>query len=255
MDRLVRLDVRFLRTLKGTPMHTFSRTHARTLTTGVMTLALGFLAVAMAASASAHVTVNSTDARQGGFGKVTVRVPNESETAGTTKVSLSMPTDVVLRSVRAKPHYGWTFTAPLVKLATPVKQGDTTVTEAVATITWTADKGVSIKPGSFDEFEFTAGQLPTDKESLSFPAVQTYSDAKVVRWNEPKVAGAAEPQHPAPELVLLPAAGSEKAAVAAVTPATAGDNDSVARALAAGAAVVALGGVGLGLQRGRSAKE
>jgi len=234
-------------------MHTFPRAHTRTLTTGTMTLALGALAVAMAASASAHVTVNSTDARQGGSGKVTVRVPNESETAGTTKVSLTMPTDLVLRSVKAKPHFGWTFTAPLVKLATPVKQGDKTVTEAVATITWTADKGVSIVPGSFDEFEFTAGQLPTDKKSVSFPATQTYSDATVVNWNEPKVAGAAEPAHPAPALVLLPAAGSEKTAAVAVTPAMAGHNDSVARGLGAGAAVVALGGVGLGLQRRRSA--
>src|SRR6185503_37547 len=128
--------------------------------------------------------------------------------AGTIKVSMSMPAGIVMRSVKAKPHYGWTFTAPLVKLATPFKQGDKTVTEAVSTITWTADKGVSIKPGSFDEFEFTVGQMPTDKASVSFPAIQTYSDGKVVSWIEPKVAGAAEPAHPAPVLDLLPPKGA-----------------------------------------------
>jgi periplasmic copper chaperone A len=234
-------------------MHTFPRAHTRALTTGTMTLALGALAVAMAASASAHVTVNSTDARQGGSGKVTVRVPNESETAGTTKVAISMPTDMLLSSVRAKPHAGWTFTAPKVALATPVKQGDKTITEAVATITWTADPGVSIVPGSFDEFEFTAGKLPTDKTSVLFPAIQTYSDGKVVRWIEPKVAGAAEPAHPAPMLVLLPAAGAEKVLAVAKPAANAGGKDSLARGLGTGAAVVALGGVGLGLQRRRSA--
>jgi uncharacterized protein YcnI len=217
-----------------------------------MTLALGSLALAMAASASAHVSVNSTDARQDGYGKVTVRVPNESETAGTIKVSLSMPAGVVLRSVRAKPHYGWTFSAPKVKLAAPVTQGDKIVTEAVSTITWTANKGVSIKEGSFDEFEFTVGQLPVDRTSLSFPAIQTYSDGKVVKWNEPTVPGGAEPKHPAPLLDLLPP--KSKSPAAAVAPsAKTGNNDSVARGIGAGAAIVAVGGVGLGLQRRRSA--
>jgi periplasmic copper chaperone A len=251
MDRLVHLAGAFLRTLKGTLMHTFSRAHARALTTGTMSLAMGALAVAMAASASAHVNVSSTDVRQGGSGKVIVRVPNERP-AGTIKVAVDMPTDVLLTSVRAKPHFGWTFTAPLVKLPTPVKQGDKTITEAVRTITWTAAKGVQIEPESFDEFEFTAGKMPTDKKTVSFPSVQTYSNGEVVKWNEPKVAGAAEPKHPAPVLVLLPAAGSEKTAAVAVAPAMA-HNDSVARGLGAGAAVVALGGVGLGLQRRRSA--
>jgi uncharacterized protein YcnI len=236
-------------------MHTFSRAHARTLSTATMTLALGSLAVALAASASAHVTVNSTDARQDGYGKVTVRVPNESETAGTTKVSMSMPTGVVIRSVRVKPHYGWTFSAPTVKLATPVKQGDKTVTEAVSTITWTADKGVSIMPGSFDEFEFSAGQLPTDKMSLSFPAIQTYSDGKVVRWIEPKIAGAADPAHPAPVLVLLPATDAQKSPAVAATPAKADGKDSLARGMGTAAGIVALGGIGLGLRRKSSAQK
>ena len=230
-------------------MHTFSRAHARAVSTGAMTLALGSLAVALAAGASAHVNVSSTDARQDGSGKILVRVPNESDTAGTTKVAISMPTDVVLASVRAKPHFGWTFTAPKVALAKPVKQGDKTITEAVATITWTADPGVSIKPGSFDEFEFTAGKMPTDKTSLSFPAIQTYSDGKVVRWIEPKVAGAAEPEKPAPVLELLPPKGSEKAAAVAATPDDARGNDSLARGMGAGAGIVALGGVALGLRR------
>lgn len=233
-------------------MTSFSRAHKRTLTTAAMTLALGSLGIALAASASAHVNVFSTDARQDGFGKVTVRVPGESETAGTIKVAVTMPTDVVLRSVRVKAHAGWTFTAPKVKLATPVKQGDKTVTEAVSTITWTANPGVSIKNDSFEEFEFSAGQLPADKKSVSFVAVETYSDGKVVKWNQPSTPGGEEPEKPAPVLDLLPAEDAKAAPVPAVTSAKAG-NDSVARGLGAGAAIVAIGGVGLGLQRKRSA--
>jgi uncharacterized protein YcnI len=231
---------------------TFSRAHARTLTTCGTTLALGALAVALAGSASAHVTVNSTDARQDGYGKVTVRVPNESETAGTTQVSVSMPAGVTISSVRVKPHVGWTATAPKVTLAKPVVQGDKTVTEAVSVITWKADKGVSIKPGTFDEFEFSAGRLPASVTTLSFPAIQTYSDGKVVKWDQPAVKGAAEPEHPSPVLNLLPSEDAEKAAAAALTAPKASSNDSLARGAAAGAGIVALGGIGLGLRRKRS---
>jgi uncharacterized protein YcnI len=232
-------------------MHSFPHAHERTLTTAAMTLAMGTLAVALAASASAHVRVNSTDARQDGYGKVTVRVPNESETAGTTKVSVSMPADSPLASVRVKPHAGWTITAPKVALPKPVKQGDTTLTEAVSTITWTANKGMSIKPGEFEEFDFSAGKLPKDKTSMVFPAIQTYSDGKVVRWIEQAAPGAAEPAHPSPVLDLLPAEGKVSAAVVA-PPAKTGGTDSMARSLSAGAAILAVGGVGLGLRRRRA---
>jgi uncharacterized protein YcnI len=233
-------------------MHAFSAAHIRTVSTGVVTLALGSLAVAFSASAFAHVTVNSTDARLGGYGKVTVRVPNESETAGTTKVSVSMPAGTPIASVRVKPHAGWSYLAPKVALVKPVKQGDKTITESVSTITWTADKGVSIKPGSFDEFEFSAGRLPAGQAVMSFPATQTYSDGKVVKWNQPKVKGAAEPEHPAPVLNLLPAQASEMAPVATKPSAKSGGNDSVARGLSAGAIAVGLGGIGVGLRRKRS---
>jgi periplasmic copper chaperone A len=233
-------------------MRTFSRTSTRVFTTGAMTLAMGSLAVALAASASAHVSVNSTDARQDGFGKVTVRVPGESPTAGTVKVAVSMPADLVLRSVRVMPHTGWTATAPKVALAKPVKQGDKMVTETVQTITWTANKGVSIKNNEFDEFEFSVGQLPADKKSVSFIAIETYSDGKIVKWDQPTTPGAEEPEKPAPELKLLPAAVDEKTTTVA-PPAAKTGNDSVARGIGAGAAVVALGGVGLGLKRKRSA--
>jgi uncharacterized protein YcnI len=216
-------------------------------------MALGSLAIALAASASAHVTVNSTDAKQGGYGKVIVRVPNESESAGTTKVSVSMPSDSPIASVRTKPHVGWTVSAPKVALATPVKQGDRTITEAVSTITWTANPGVSIKAGEFEEFEFSAGRLPDDKTSLSFPAVQTYSDGKVVRWNEAQAKGAEEPEHPAPVLNLLPSKVSDAPPAAAVPSVDTGSKDSVARSLGAAAALAAAGGLGLGLRRKRSA--
>ena len=88
--------------LKGTPMFTFSRVSTRVLSTSAMSLALGSLAVTLAASASAHVTVNSTDAKQGGYGKVTVRVPNEPSRLARREVPVSMPSASPIASVRVR---------------------------------------------------------------------------------------------------------------------------------------------------------
>ena len=53
------------------------------------------------------------------------------------------------------------------------------VTEAVSTITWS---GGELKPGEFTEFDISVGPLPDDADSLTFKALQTYSDGDVVRW-------------------------------------------------------------------------
>lgn len=235
-------------------MHTFRRICARSLSTGAMTTILGALAVTLASSASAHVTVSSTDATRGGFGKITVRVPNESASAGTTRVSVSLPADWPLAHVSVKPHAGWSISAPKVSLARPVEQGDVTITEAVSTVIWTADPGVSIKPGEFDEFEFSAGRLPSDRASMSFPAVQTYSDGKVVRWDEAPGQGPTEPEHPAPMLNLLPPKASGHSPAASVMSQKTAGSDPLARGMGASALVVTAGGVGLGFRRKRVAR-
>ena len=78
------------------------------------------------------------------------------------------------------------------------------VTEAVSKITWTATGG-GLEPGQFDLFTISAGPLPTKPSKLEFKAVQTYSDGTVVRWIQPTVKGAPEPDHPAPTLTLTKA--------------------------------------------------
>jgi periplasmic copper chaperone A len=132
-------------------------------------------------AALAHVTVRADDTRPGGFAKYTVRVPNESDSASTTKVEVKMPAGFEEVSVQPKP--GWT-----VKL-----EG------GVLTIS-----GGKIGPGQFDEFSFSA-QNPKAAGGLTFPAVQTYDDGKVVNWtgqpgtDEPapvvKIGGAPEAEH------------------------------------------------------------
>jgi len=58
----------------------------------VLGVAVG-TALLAATPALAHVTANSTDAQQGGYAVVQMRVPNESDTAGTIKLETTIPTD------------------------------------------------------------------------------------------------------------------------------------------------------------------
>ena len=172
---------------------------------------LGLLAAATAAStlalgagvASAHVTVGSADASPGGYGKITFRVPNESDAASTVALRVQLPTDTPLTSLRAQPVPGWTTTLTPVTLDPPVQVHGETVDTAVSVVEFRAAAGGGIAPGEFQEFALSGGPFP-DVDSLTFNAVQTYSDGSEAAWIEPTVAGQAEPQHPAPVLSLVP---------------------------------------------------
>jgi hypothetical protein len=47
------------------------------------------------------------------------------------------------------------------------------------------------------------GRLPDDIDQIVMPAVQTYDDGTVVRWDQVQAPGADEPEHPAPTLTLV----------------------------------------------------
>jgi periplasmic copper chaperone A len=171
----------------------------------IYSAAAGALALILvtAGPASAHVTVQPGEATKGGFAKIAFRVPNESDTAGTVKLEVTFPADTPIASVRTRPTPGWTAERRLEKLATPIESHGREITEAVRTVTWTAQPGVRIGPGEFTEFEVSLGRLP-DADRLILPAVQTYDDGEVVRWDTPPPAeGAEEPEHPAPVLELV----------------------------------------------------
>ncbi|BCJ46615.1 membrane protein [Actinoplanes ianthinogenes] len=193
----------------------------------VVAAAAGLLTLALAGPASAHVTVNPNTATAGGYAKVSFRVPNESDTASTVKLEVTLPADQPVASVSVKPVPGWTAVAVKSKLATPIKAHDTEITEAVSKITWTAAKGSEIKPGQFQEFDVSMGALPQSGQ-LVFKALQTYSDGNVVRWIDEPTTDGTEPEMPAPVLTIVPAATSSAAPSAgAVAPAAeAADEDS-----------------------------
>src|SRR4051794_39359783 len=178
----------------------------RLLAGTLVTLAAFAALLALAGPASAHVTVTAPGAVRGGSDQeITFRVPVEAD-AATVGLTVQLPLRTPIASVLVAPMLGWTHTEKTTKLAKAVETDDGEITSAVSQITWTATKGSALRPGEFGAFTIIAGQLP-DVPSLTFKALQTYSDGKVVKWIQVAAPGAKdEPQFPAPTLDLASAA-------------------------------------------------
>ena len=194
-----------------------------------------------AGAAAAHVSVSSPAAVQGGYATVTFKVPTESATASTTGLKVQLPADQPLASVSVLPMNGWTYTVTKAKLATPISSDDGDITEAVSVIEWKADSAqTAIKPGEFNQFTISAGPLPK-AASMTFKAIQTYSDGTAVSWIEQAAEGSStEPEHPAPVLQLSAPGSTAPSSAAPGSAAPAGTTPSAsatASATATGPAV------------------
>jgi uncharacterized protein YcnI len=185
------------------------------------------------APASAHVHVDADNPVKGSTAVLDIRVPNESETGSpTTSLTVDLP-DVA--SARTDVMAGWTSAL----------QRDP-ASGAIQSVSWTANPGAGIPADQFEIFQLQV-KLP-DSETVSLPAVQTYADGTVVRWDQPTTPGAAEPEYPAPTLALTDTeeVATQSASVPQVGP------DNIARALAGGALLLAAIGVGIALVRRRA---
>jgi uncharacterized protein YcnI len=210
--------------------------------TTVVVAALAGLLIAGAGIASAHVTVRSPDASPGGFGTVVFTVPNESDTATTTRVRIQIPDSTPWSSVSVEPVAGWTVTTTQTTLKKPLTTDDgATVTSATSIIDFQAAKGGGIPPGQFQEFRLSGGPFP-DSGKMTFNAVQTYSDGSEVAWIEPTIPGQPEPEHPAPTLTVTSGSGQPAATDTASAPAATSSSPGTPWPawLALGIAVVAL---------------
>jgi uncharacterized protein YcnI len=180
---------------------------------------------ALAAStgiAAAHVSVSSTDAAPGGFGKFTFRVPNESDTATTVAVRIQIPKEAAMASLRTQPMPGWTVTTTTADLPDPVTNDDgQEITTYVSVVEFRAAAGGGIGPGQFQEFALSGGPFP-DVEKVTFPVVQGYSDGSEAAWIEPSVDGQPEPELPAPVLTLPADSAADATAPATATDAATG---------------------------------
>jgi uncharacterized protein YcnI len=168
---------------------------------GVLVAAVVTLLAIGTGLASAHVTVSSPDAAPGGYGLLTFRVPNESDTASTVAVRVQIPKDAPLASLSTQPVPGWTVTRTQSKLDKPVTVAGQEITTYDSVIEFRAAAGGGIHPGEFQEFRLSGGPFP-DTKAMTFNVVQSYSDGSESAWIEPTVAGQPEPEHPAPVLTL-----------------------------------------------------
>ncbi|MGV8897005.1 MAG: YcnI family protein [Rhodoglobus sp.] len=167
-----------------------------TMSTIAITAGLA-LAVAAPLAASAHVSVDPAQAAAGSYSVITFTVPNESETAGTTRVEVSLPTDTPFSSVRYVPVAGWTAELVRSTLPEPVTVGESEITEAVTSVIWTADPGAEIVAGELQLFPLSVGPVP-DTSSIVLPTEQTYDDGSVVSWSET----GEDAERPAPVLYI-----------------------------------------------------
>jgi uncharacterized protein YcnI len=232
----------------------------RTTTVAVLATTV---AVALPAAADAHVTVQPPEAAAGTYAVVNVRVPNEKDDRGTTKVQVQVPPGVSYAAYQPVPD--WTATITTRKPAKPFSVEGEPVKEEVDTITFTGKgrEGV-IAPGQFLQFPISI-RVPDGAEGTKVPfkALQTYEGGEVVRW-----IGAEDSETPAPTLTLEAAdeddhAGSHDAAATTATtdadgpdeadPDEAGGNDTAAIVLGAGGLLAGLAGLGIAVASRRKA--
>ncbi len=128
---------------------------------------LPVLALFIAGSASAHVTVKPSEAGVGSFQTFSISVPSEKDMP-TTGIRLVVPEGLEHVSPTVKP--GWN-----IRL---VQEGEGDHGNVVKEVIWT---GGSIPANFRDDFTFSA-KVPGQESTLLWKAYQTYRDGTVVAW-------------------------------------------------------------------------
>jgi uncharacterized protein len=182
-----------------------------------------FALVSLPAVASAHVTLQPDEAPAGEFKRLDVRVPAERDDASTKKVEVKFPPGFIFVSYEPVP--GWSTKVKMAKLDKPVEVFGEKHSEQVDTVAYTTN-GKGIEPGQFQDFGLSVGLPDKPGTTLTFKALQTYSNGEVVRW-----IGAPDADEPAPQVTLTKAAAEGDSAAhgadpAAATPASAESDDS-----------------------------
>jgi uncharacterized protein YcnI len=207
------------------------------------------LALLAPAAAEAHVTVHPNVVPAGAYVTLNVRVPGEEDGAYADKVAMRMPPG--LTSVDTENVPGWSVEEKTKKLAKPLETSDGPVGEEVSEVIWTGDGSQAgrLPAGTFVQFPLTVA-IPESAagRSLTFKALQYYSNGKVARW-----IGAPSADYPAPTIavtakegVIEDVTGTPPSAVSGATPQGSGESsgsDGSSDALAIIALV--LGALGL----------
>ena len=141
------------------------------------------------APAAAHVTVTAPGATPGGSDQqITFRVPVEKDVADRPGSPSQLPTDTPIASVDVAADAGLDAHADDDQAREADQDRRRRRSPRPSRRSPGRRTGRGLKPGEFGQFTILAGQLP-DASSLTFKAMQTYSDGSVVRWIETAGAG------------------------------------------------------------------
>jgi periplasmic copper chaperone A len=161
-------------------------------------------AISAAQCAGAHAVLQVREARVGAPYRATLTIPHGCEGSATVKVRIEVPEGVI--GVKPMPKPGWTITTVRGPYAQSYKYyHQQTLTEGVKEIIWTG----RLADDSFEDFVF-AGFLADSLHPGSPIYFPTYQECEKGshRWIEIPAPGqsAHDLSHPAPALMLLPAA-------------------------------------------------
>ena len=154
-----------------------------------------------AGAASAHVTLETAEAKAGSTYKAVLRVPHGCDGSATVKITVKIPEGVI--AVKPMPHAGWTIDTVKSKYAKPYDYYGHALDEGVTEVTWS---GGNLPDAYYDEFVLR-GMIAADVPAgmIYFPVVQE-CEKGVERWIEIPEAGKDSDDYetPAPGLKVLP---------------------------------------------------
>lgn len=213
----------------------------------VLSVASAATTLALAAPASAHVTVDPSTTAAGSYTVLTIAVPHGCEESSTTKVAIKIPEQILSVTPTRNPF--WDTQATIEDLDKPAKDAHgNAVTERVATVEYTAK--TPLPHDQRDAFELSL-QLPDAAgTTLTFPTVQTCEEGETAWVEVPSDgAGADDLEHPAPAVTITAAdesghGSSEAKSDAGSAPEAKPDRTGLL-GLAFGIAGLALGGTAL----------
>jgi uncharacterized protein YcnI len=197
-------------------------------------LAACVVALVLPGTTQAHISVQPSEEPADQFVRADVRVPNERDNASTSKVEVQFPSGFLFASYEPVP--GWKGKITTEKLAKPVpspEKGEPPIKEQVKEVSFTAT-GKGIGPSQFQDFGLSLLMPNKPGATLTFKALQSYSNGEVVRWIGPESS-----EEPAPQVKLT--SGSATPATPAAS--TSKDDDDASKGL--GIAALVLGGLGV----------
>lgn len=162
---------------------------------------LGAMMLAACGTASAHITLETSEAPLSSTYKAVLRVGHGCDGSPTIAIRVRIPDGMI--AVKPMPKQGWELTTKIEPYPEPVKYFEVMLTEGVREIAWTGGK---LPDEWYDEFVFR-GRLPDDEgagTTLWFPVVQECEQG-IHRWIEIPAEGktADDYEEPAPGLRLI----------------------------------------------------